>query len=1117
MATVGTIRVVNTSGLARKDVAWTTVLSLADGVFHSSNTTFELSAVNAQASPVRVQWHSMGMDYPSGYRRQLRIIFKVDLAAGGLQDTGKLVTITDATTASAAWSLHSALVAGFAASPVIASVNLSGYHFPSPNAIGGGPNPQGQVRIDFNIANATIIDQWKDPTNAIVTRFRITSRGDPSLGVFGRLFCGHLDLEVASNSRIAYYTLHVVNSLIDNDTSPAWYPNPNPIIHLYNNTVNFGQGVMNGGVDTNNQGVFFTVNGSTPVVRDSVRRVKGTTVSGSATRVRLIDPNNTTDSQPWAFIDGMSIRIEGALLFYQGSPTGDETATMAAELVDQVWATSQDWLTNQNFGFLGTVCPIPANTKTSSGDPTAAAAQARFIDEYYWTKGNAWPANAGSSWGHLDYFGFHSPPYQGTTGSQPDFAWMQKLFPWLCTGDPVLRTARVGVASMGSRPIWFREPNGAVWSPAAHNTNNPNRWSDVFLWIGRPWQGDGQGNQNFPVGMHDPIDSDLLGKKGKTGSETPNGWSGPDKQHFTYNSLISYYNLTGNWLAKCLIEELSESILAAYQYPALGGLRPSGSIDSVEAARAFSRGVITMLLMYAVTGREELRQRPHDLFTNHIFGQIQGILPNTEHPVKVLQTSEEVECRNTVGAGINIGPSVGNYSFPWQEGMLPIGLYYIWRAHGDFFVSDYMMAIARAQQLYLWQDMGVQTTTLCQKSAACGSGFNGKSFSGWHMPKAMLYSGPGLSEGEPLPSTRFTDCGYVDWDSQAEIWSIAGVVLGWEWAQQTADTAWASRCVEIINGTVPDAEGRAGPNGFGVYPETAWEEWIGVIRDPFKDRLSTNKELFANFSGSGDMIGTQLLRVFVEITSYADFDNDGFIDTPVPIEISGEGELIANLGKETGTVVYVELWTNPDDLWGSGGFTAAELTKFPSIFKELVTNPDSLWGTGSLTATLTKTPFKELVTNPDSLWGSGSLVAKLTKVLRGEDEHVINGLVFGEHSIEVTVGDKVINEHESFRMFAGNTVLLHVHLVNADGTQFDLDTISSLRWVLVDRDANQVIFDRALGNGILIDANEILIQIPESATAGRAGELYHESKVVTTDNRTFTIFSGTVSVAATHI
>jgi len=349
-------------------------------------------------------------------------------------------------------------------------------------------------------------------------------------------------------------------------------------------------------------------------------------------------------------------------------------------------------------------------------------------------------------------------------------------------------------------------------------------------------------------------------------------------------------------------------------------------------------------------------------------------------------------------------------------------------------------------------------------------------------------------------------------------------VLGWEWASQIADAEWANKARDILEWYFSPAE-RVGPNGFGNYPEMCLEEWAGVIRDPFKSRLTGDKEMHATFTGmSIDMIGTELRPVYREINDGVDSDFNGTLDTVLDSSINMIGTI---LGKIEGPITWVELEFKSyhledgvvvQDKMIAFEFGAdTELGKLPDIYKDMMTDASEVWGSFSIEASLRKSTIIDMEIEGDLLWISMSLSAKLKKRKGHSERHILSGSINDRLELEIIVGDKVINEHESFRMFAGNTVQLDVTVLNADGTVYDMNDVTTITWLLLDRTSGTTLSSLTLGNGIQLDTAHFEILIPESATANRAGEFYHECEVTTASGGVSTIFAGTVSVAPTHI
>lgn len=931
MVLVGRIRVQNLAPLQRSDVV-NTVLSLPDGAIHSNNSTFELTALNAGAVAGRVQWHTMGVNYASGFRKYLRIYFKCDLIASEV----KTVEIHDTATPATAWILHPAVRAQLAQSFMV--ITLGGYSRLENYKFKYGPHPfQGTALLHLPIRFVTaanhadyIIDQWKDPDNCLVRRYKFTTRGGP-VGSFGYYFWAEIVLEIGSNQRHIKAFLRYGNSIITADV-PIAQANTltyiNPVLYLYNSAllgnakeIGYSGSIdITGGLAPQDQGVFMNVEGPQIVIRHPNHKVirDDTTATNNCTTFhnlhRLIDPNSTLYQRPYSFCDGQSQALRLSFLFWNDTPTAAETSTLHAEYFDQTFAVSRDWVTNQNFGFLNVVATIPNNlTQDAAFDLCSAMAV------FHYNRSMNIQGMTPCPWYPLSiYFdsNYSGVAFQGQTGSQPDFAWVTKLWPYIVSACTDLRNAQYCADLQACRPIFFKEADVSRFTVANHRSieSGIGRYCDVFGWGGRPYQ-------DWTRPYVREYNEDLLGKAGEVGQfETANETVGPPYEHGSYNNLYSYFLLTGDWLAWSLILDLQQIYLTMYQNAGMGGTRPAGgAIDNLNAVRAFARGTISFYTLYDLTGDMDCFNRPLSNFRAYVRDAITFFKHPSLTKVRTLSIGGvSARCNDAVWA-CNDGEVIS--CTMWQDAMLPIGLWYIWKATADAVVLDRLIEFTRANNYQAWTE-GKYVTSGFQTCRMTPTKFFGicweyidqasrlKGYYEWRLPvynlwyliKYQAWTPPGLTAGDLVPKAMYNDCAIIDINSEAGIWGEGGLVIGYELARMINDSEWAAHCARILNtdSYSPDVW------GLGRFPGEHPLEWLGFIINPFKVREAGSSEFFVSFSGNSGNLGGTVLTVDSLGLSVNFSGNIGSIEGNLTVVTSGGGHFVElSLWNPNGITYYI--------------------------------------------------------------------------------------------------------------------------------------------------------------------------------------------------------------------
>ncbi|MBL9078733.1 MAG: hypothetical protein JNL08_14585 [Planctomycetes bacterium] len=119
--------------------------------------------------------------------------------------------------------------------------------------------------------------------------------------------------------------------------------------------------------------------------------------------------------------------------------------------------------------------------------------------------------------------------------------------------------AYLGALKLAARPCHHREPDGRQADPQDH--------PQCVFWSGRPhW--------------HTGVSPDQLGKTGTVTIEATNGWMGPDREHWLYNTVAAAARLTGSPLLQRELEQQARLFLFGET------VTPGWSTSGADAARS---------------------------------------------------------------------------------------------------------------------------------------------------------------------------------------------------------------------------------------------------------------------------------------------------------------------------------------------------------------------------------------------------------------------------------------------------------------------------------------------------------------------------------------------------
>lgn len=406
--------------------------------------------------------------------------------------------------------------------------------------------------------------------------------------------------------------------------------------------------------------------------------------------VGLADPVRNADGDwvnavagPLGFVDGSFLPLVGRMLCLPDQEVGDELGDTDEDLealraayfapcygLADGSAWDGKFLANKNLAKLGQ----PRELVELIADQRLDALMATL----------AQPA----SWYAPRPFGIGKNP--GMTGDQQDFG-ATKGWEALVAGDARwLHLGLYSVVADAFRGVAHYERDGSRLQAAQH----PGWWT---------WSGYTQSNAD-----------DKLGKPGVPwGARVASVFAGYDDEHRSQNCFAAVYALTGDPLARFLVEHYSTTDIANVRFKRNMG---------IGATRAFARTMHTFA-NFALLSTGETRARYLALLADGVRQfKRDALLFRTTGPVKI------IGARNDPRIGVTRnGVSVDAWN--WEHGLAVIHLYAAWRVSRDPALLDAVKQIARTIVRYgTFQEAGA-----------------------WHICDAVAW----LPNGEPLPESDY--------------------------------------------------------------------------------------------------------------------------------------------------------------------------------------------------------------------------------------------------------------------------------------------------------------------------------------------------------------------------
>ncbi len=453
------------------------------------------------------------------------------------------------------------------------------------------------------------------------------------------------------------------------------------------------------------------VRGAVPFVRGPARRgiSYGPLSSNGPNGVRLLGSSR--------FYDGQGQEWTGDLLFCHPTGAAGEArraSTLMAVMEHPLYGVSTDWASSRAFGPFGYV-PPPPPWIVDGGRAASTAQRLAF---------NQWRQGAGGPWDDLPMGLLPNP---GAPGDQPDFG-AAKLLQIFASGLPDgIEEARFNVGEEACRPVHHREGDG-----------NPVIAGQHARWV--TWDGRTHFNQL--------VSPDRLNKPFPSPYPAANGWLGRDDEHWSSLTLVSAYLLTRSPSLLYELDNEAELFLAGQTVPSI---KPGLPTNTIFAARAVGRTMLSLSWNYLVTGRADVRRRLAERAREVVAPQALGF--HVQGPVRPI---------------LAVAPDprllMRDHWRPWEEAQAVLGLEACYRVTGEGAARAVAVMAARSLVTFGW----LMTPTENIVASAIGWKTNGASltaqqyldptwtvwsygtgFNEWSVPAlkmAMLY---GLTYGDP--------------------------------------------------------------------------------------------------------------------------------------------------------------------------------------------------------------------------------------------------------------------------------------------------------------------------------------------------------------------------------
>lgn len=1034
MVTLGTARIVNITNFEREFFA-TTVIPCPDIAIWSQaqidtgSPPVTVQGANIAPGDVRCQSYIQGPKWPSGRPKYLRVTFRGEIAAGVINSNyflypyymEKVVTFTSDVTAGVAFNLHSAVASAIGNTSITVRI----------------PYTAGYKTIDLSllpvIALQTGLEYEQEignQANQVMRSFiggarTSVSNSEPS-------FYADILFEVYSNSRIVRWWIVIGNANYTSTPSQQYdntdwtMPGTSDLEIVFNNLT-----VTTIGADTHLN--------------------KNISVVGSVTTIPVIS-STTPNSIPQDrnFVNGQQRIIEGIFTFESGA-SAPQIATMNAEKIAYIndFIVSQNWGDYNSYGPMQALPAIPTNAIVQ-GDPVLGRRKAheQFANE--WANLSV---QSKKNWSTPQFYS--SPSEAGLAAGQNPHG-VCKGFIHARSGQPDFRTLRLEVYKEGYRPQHFRESFPSVYPVyPSSKTGLSGNWSDLYFWHSMPFFG----NQVYPANVS-PTFANSLGKRGANPPQNPprnnnnqaNRWTPYDDEHFTIDWLGVFAHLTGNRIARRLLESYETSLLSM-AWPVIDSRESNAiTITATRIARAEGRMFQSLIWCYLTTG--------NPLIITNLLSRVENVFQNPSYGWVGQFSNFEVK---TMGIGFNLpgddllGPQNGWR--PWMNALCSYGLYalYLHTKHlgtpATILLDDMIRKLTYSIMVYGTRN-NIDSGNLRRSSKVLS--WQPYGLAGQYVRDADKFNNSIITTGSAagLP--------FAVWDSIYDIWELSSAILGYEFALQTNDVAYQTVCYQFIR-DFDFTAGLTGLYGWGNNYVNNIYEWIGIIPNPLKSRSPGGGSIV--FASPVNILGVGSVTL----------NNSKIVATPVfgTSTINGAATVSAT-GSISGTSIL-------------NGFCNINASAF------IIASGSAVGGGGNIPGTSTILGVgilsaEGVVTDPSQ---APTQVTNISGDIKISTELVVRA-----------EGGKVTKVNQIVQVWSADTAVLDIFITDSTGLGVDLSSVTDVIWkVANDVGATPLITKSYLTGGVFIlpqvtNKGKIRILLNSADTNLLNGKFYHECKVI---------------------
>lgn len=1122
---IGTIRVSNWSENTRSDIQ-TCVLPLADGLLTVAAGQ-RITALNALSNgeSQNVQWHQMGMPYPSGFVRYARVHFKVDLPTATAAEASTL-PYPVYTERDIVFTSDPTLINPWTTPLSVLGLAQIAFDFSVPTQFGLLTHTH-DFSVGFPSSLGTIIEQdIFNEGNSVIKVFRQRGRTTPNAPGMPS-FWWELLMELGQQNHVKFW-FNYGNSEVRPDDDRKWEGTElrlNGPITLAFRTISAAP------LPTIN------VHESDYKIPSQIRAADNLTEV-----LTLIDPfddvleNNPNQVTPIRhdraqFPDGASQVFSGTFSFGAGL-TGSELSTHNAEADRSMFCVSLDWDKHESYGPVGFTGPLP-NNSVITNQATAKIQAARLADSD-WRRVITYPPHNPSEpllapdfnapradpWRQHLVGGL--PPFPGTSGNNTDFSAGPKLVHLALGKIPDFRAYRNDAYQIACRIYHYRETDVSqidVDGPLHSNRliGSPpvpiNLWSNVGAWNGRPHF------NPTTVPIPSAAFADVLGKTiSGTVTARPNivhaniaavatdGWGSFDREHITANTQFCYALMTGDrWFVSTELHDMSELILMSVWPSGPVGTRGGADIyrghastfrlDSGFSPRSHGRNYLFMAWCALLTGRTDLQDRLIDqaLITTGLrrISRPQSLFPTvgTSKPVTLDQFAFFNPLTNVPFQSPVVFPGSGTLTgaggfgpwpprpltnvvatLPWQVALTAHGS---WAAKKVLDLSLRVRHADAATEMFELTRDQIRVVSLdsWRRNASSGN-ISQPTFEYWFAIGNLGTEGIPMTAPQKLDgASTFDGWKIASWGSgQGKTTNMYGSIdLAYEMATLEGDEEWRAALLQIYSdGALPSARTT---DGFGWGEDTTFNDMRLMVTDPWIVREPATIELDVLFApDTPGSISTNMLIVDrgLSVTFVGGLANpftnlllDVVRADPDVFLFTTFESLARSLGFPDSTSFVFFL-----DMSIGHTFDLVQPPATAQIFNEGVLNPNPFT---NLELSIASTRNLATTFSSDS---PGQVIRLVLEVLTGSPFTIrtpLKGIFKTTQTLKIRLDGTMTAQNVSFEMKAGNTRKLEVFVEDKDGKPLDITGMTTAEWVLKEEvDSGTVILSKSLGSGIQI-------------------------------------------------